>query len=166
MKRDVLVEAGHRCAIPTCRTVPVELAHIVPYSKTKVHEFGNLIALCPTCHTRFDTGDIDRQSMLQYKSNLSVLAGRYSEFERRVLELFSSDVEMNQQLVVTGGHEIHLLYLLRDGLIERTPGFKTMHSIVYGIKTPAHESYSPTQLGREFIKKWVNAQPVEPLDQD
>src|SRR5487761_1639893 len=50
LKRRVLMEAGHRCAIPTCRTVPVELAHIEPYSEVRGHAFENLITLCPTCH--------------------------------------------------------------------------------------------------------------------
>jgi hypothetical protein len=58
MRRDVLVEAGHRCAIPQCRQVPVELAHIVPWSTAKEYTFDNLIALSPTCHTRFDRGDL------------------------------------------------------------------------------------------------------------
>jgi 5-methylcytosine-specific restriction endonuclease McrA len=58
LKRKVLIEAGHRCAIPTCKQVPVELAHIVPWANCKEHTFENLIALCPTCHTRFDKKEI------------------------------------------------------------------------------------------------------------
>ncbi|WP_261562884.1 tetratricopeptide repeat protein [Frankia tisae] len=71
MKREVLVEAGHRCAIPTCKATTTEIAHIVPWEKVREHTFENLIALCPNCHTRFDKGDIDRRSMQQYKANLS-----------------------------------------------------------------------------------------------
>ena len=70
LERSVLVEAGHRCAIPTCRSVPVDLAHIVPWSTVREHRFENLIALCPTCHRRFDRGDIDRNAMLIYKASL------------------------------------------------------------------------------------------------
>ncbi len=33
VKRAVLVEAGHRCAIPTCRATTTEIAHIVPQSE-------------------------------------------------------------------------------------------------------------------------------------
>jgi hypothetical protein len=68
LKRRVLIEAGHRCSIPTCRQIPVEIAHIEPWAKVQTHEFHNLIALCPTCHTRFDNGNIDRKSMLIYKA--------------------------------------------------------------------------------------------------
>jgi 5-methylcytosine-specific restriction endonuclease McrA len=51
LKRKVLVEAGHRCAIPACRSVVgVDIHHIIPWAKCKKHEYKNLIALCPNCH--------------------------------------------------------------------------------------------------------------------
>lgn len=73
IRRQVLLEAGHRCAIPTCRMTTIEVAHIVPYSNVKEHKFENLIALCPNCHTRFDKGEIDKLSVLEYKENLRKL---------------------------------------------------------------------------------------------
>ena len=73
LKRRVKHEAGHRCAIPTCRQWPIELAHIVPYRIVKSHTFDNLIALCPTCHSRYDnTNDIDIKAMYAYKLQLSL----------------------------------------------------------------------------------------------
>ncbi|MFE3860259.1 HNH endonuclease [Streptomyces goshikiensis] len=71
LDRRVRVEASHRCAIPVCRVPVIEIAHIRPWAKVRRHEFENLIALCPTCHTLFDRGHIDRKAMLQYKANLS-----------------------------------------------------------------------------------------------
>lgn len=76
LERDLLLEAGHRCAIPTCRAHPVELAHIEPWHKINEHSFENMIALCPTCHTRYDKREIDRKAMLQYKANLAWLNSR------------------------------------------------------------------------------------------
>ena len=52
IKRRVLVEAGHRCAIPTCRYIDVDVHHIVPWETCQKHEYENLIALCPNCHRR------------------------------------------------------------------------------------------------------------------
>jgi hypothetical protein len=86
LERSVLVECGHRCAIPTCRQHPIEIAHIVPWATVRKHGFNNLVALCPTCHARYDKGEIDRKSMFQYKQALSVLNSRYGDLERRVLE--------------------------------------------------------------------------------
>ena len=70
IKRQVLMEAGHRCAIPTCRHPTTEIAHIEPWAKVQEHKFENLIALCPNCHTRYDNKEIDRKSMVQYKASL------------------------------------------------------------------------------------------------
>lgn len=73
LKIDVLTEAGYRCAIPTCRMTTTEIAHIEPWSKVKEHRFENLIALCPTCHTRYDKGEIKKQSIYEYKNYLRQL---------------------------------------------------------------------------------------------
>ena len=54
LKRRVLVEAGHRCAIPTCRQIEVQIHHIVPWADCQEHKYDNLIALCANCHSRAD----------------------------------------------------------------------------------------------------------------
>ncbi|WP_192562824.1 HNH endonuclease [Pseudomonas gozinkensis] len=70
IQRAVLIEAGHQCAIPACRHPRVEIHHIIPWAKCKKHEYHNLIALCPNCHTRVHDGEIDRKSLVKYKSAL------------------------------------------------------------------------------------------------
>ena len=70
IRRTVLIEAGHRCAIPTCRELTVEVHHIVPWAKCRKHEYKNLIALRPNRHARADRGEIDRSSLRLYKLNL------------------------------------------------------------------------------------------------
>jgi hypothetical protein len=75
IRRAVLCEAGHRCSIPTCRYPEVEIHHIVPWELRKSHDFENLIALCANCHGRADAGEIDRKSLLIYKSRLSAAIG-------------------------------------------------------------------------------------------
>src|SRR6266850_3203578 len=97
LERQVLLEAGHRCAIPTCRQTPVEIAHIEPWAKVKEHRFENLIALCPTDHARHHRGEIDHKSMLAYKRNLPVVASRYGEMELRVLAELGSAVRAGNQ---------------------------------------------------------------------
>lgn len=81
----MLVESGHRCALPTCRSIIVEVHHIEPWEKCKNHKYENLIALCPNCHTRAHLGDIDRKSLLLYKANLRFSHGRFSQLEVDVL---------------------------------------------------------------------------------
>ena len=89
LRRRVFVEAGHRCAIPTCRFIEIEVHHIVPWEQCKNHEYENLIALCPNCHTMVHNEKIDRKSLKIYKSNLRYTHDRFSQFEVDVLfELF------------------------------------------------------------------------------
>jgi len=85
IRRRVLVEAGHRCAIPTCRHIEVDVHHIVPWSQCQAHDYDNLISLCPNCHRRADRGEIDRKSLRLYKANLRFTHDRFSQFEVDIL---------------------------------------------------------------------------------
>jgi HNH endonuclease len=90
VRRRVLVEAGHRCAIPTCRYIEVEVHHIIPWAQCKAHEYDNLIALCANCHGRADAGKIDRKSLRLYKFNLRFAHDKFSQIEMDILfQLFS-----------------------------------------------------------------------------
>lgn len=104
LEREVLVEAGHRCAIPACRQTRVEIAHIVPYRENKEHRFDdNLIPLCPTCHSRYDEEEIDRKAMRQFKWKLADLNGRYVELEQwraAAVGTLSQDRGSPQRMVV------------------------------------------------------------------
>lgn len=73
LEREILVEAGHRCAIPTCRQIPVQIDHIRDWAKVREHRAENLIALCPNCHARKTRGEIDVKAMLRYKAQLKEL---------------------------------------------------------------------------------------------
>jgi len=85
IQRRVLVEAGHRCAIPSCRQIVVDIHHIVPWATRRKHEYENLIALCPICHRRAGSGEIDQKSLRIYKANLRYTHDRFSQFEVDVL---------------------------------------------------------------------------------
>lgn len=158
VKRAVLVEAGHRCAIPTCRQIPVEVAHIVPYAKTQNNSFENLIALCPTCHTRFDTGQIDTQSMRQYKANLSVISSRYSDLERRVIEFFVDNPQQNT-IFLPGGLRLLLGYLIKDGLLNIRA--KLLPSLGGPVFT--NDEYYLTDTGKEFVGHLRGNEPLADL---
>ena len=64
--RQVLIEAGHRCAV--CGTpTPLEQAHIIPWSKSRDHSAANLICLCANCHSRTDKEKWGQRTLRQYK---------------------------------------------------------------------------------------------------
>jgi hypothetical protein len=81
LRRRILVEAGHRCAIHTCQHPDVDIHHIVPWEQCQKHEYDNLIALCPNCHRRADAGDIDRLSLKLYKARVVAAFGIFDEPE-------------------------------------------------------------------------------------
>jgi hypothetical protein len=142
--------------------VPIELAHIVPWKDVLEHTFDNLIALCPTCHTRYDNRDIDRQSMRRYKANLGVLNSRYGDLERRVLQFFADHPDKNT-ITLFGGLDILLSYLIRDNLISDTG---ERNGVGLG-GAPAdeeiwsHVTFRLTDAGRAFVDKWLGARDID-----
>ena len=117
LDRAVRVEAGHRCAIPTCRaTSGLQIHHIDEWAKVREHSFENLILLCATCHARITAGEIDRRSVMAYKANLSILASRYGDLERRIIDRFVKDPQQTEVLVDTS-HLLLLDYSIADGML-------------------------------------------------
>lgn len=167
MKRDLLEEVGHRCAIPTCKSTEIlEFAHIDPWAKVKVHTFDNIIVLCANDHARYDRERISRQSMLAYKRNLSVLNGRYSEFEQRLLRLLAQ----TPSVLLEGGNilVINTMYLEEDGLVQtvHTRGNISISNALrdeqgnqMGLwSTPHPVQYALSVKGQEFVDRWFSAQ--------
>lgn len=159
--RQVLVEAGHRCAIPTCRQAPVELHHIVPWAQVREHRFDNLIALCPTDHARATKGEIDRQSILAYKRNLAVLTSRYGEMERRLLDMFAANRRPGEAvgLQIERSMDFELMYLLKDGLLEAHHDQSGMY--VNNMQVAGVHRYALTRKGEAFLDRWVEGRSVE-----
>lgn len=151
----VLVEAGHRCAIPTCRQVPVDVHHIVPVASGGNDEFENLIALCRNCHGMEQDGKIDRPAMKMHKANLGLLTGRYSDLERRVLETFSADPVAGTRIALPGGLDLLLKYLVDDGLIRHRPIEGFGHISIGGRPAMAVQAeYELTVDGANFVSRW------------
>ncbi|MEV7448512.1 MULTISPECIES: HNH endonuclease [Streptomyces] len=162
IKRAVLVEAGHRCAIPTCRVGTTEIAHIKPWRQVREHAFENLIALCPTCHARFDKGEIDRKAMQQYKANLGVINGRYGEIERRVLALFAENPSI-KSIPMPAASDVMMLNLVKDGMFVRGLGPSLALLIPNGSNAEidfsggTQEFYTITEKGRDLVQRLATA---------
>jgi hypothetical protein len=154
-KRLVLVEAGHRCAIPTCRHPTTEIAHIVPESQDHDDSFENLIALCPNCHTQYDQKkEIDRQSIRTYKRNLGILNSRYSDFERRVFDQIAETDR--RSFSVEEGLEIPLLHAVNDGLLKRVE----LPPVAIQRGEPTRHKYEVTDAGLNFVSRYVQGEDI------
>lgn len=154
LKRRVLVEAGHRCAIPTCRFPTTEIAHIDPWSKVKEHKYENLIALCPNDHTRADNGEIDRKSLKIYKRILQRLTDRYERFELSVLD----ELRKGKAVVMAGNMLLLIKNLLDEQLVTISTTVGGAQVIAQGI--PVNIQVVLTAKGEEFLKEWLNANEV------
>jgi hypothetical protein len=78
VERQVLVEAGHRCAVCGVE-LPVERAHIVPWSRSKDHSAENLICLCANCHERSHKENWSKAILRDYKRQPWVIRARTQE---------------------------------------------------------------------------------------
>lgn len=155
LARAVKEEAGYRCAIPTCKaTSALEIAHIRPWSEVREHTFDNLIYLCAICHSRFDRGEIEKQSIIAFKHNLGVVNGRYSDFERRILQVLHSAGPGNY-LTLQSVDPMLFMYLVDDGLL--VEGFSQGGQLlINGVNPTRH--WTLTEDGWDFVNRWFSGQ--------
>ena len=147
LRRRVLVEAGHRCAIPTCRHIDVDVHHIIPWAECRVHEYENLIALCPNCHRRAGKGEIDRKSIRLYKLNLRFSHDKFSQLEMDVLFEMAS-LPDGQTIHWPPFNKILLKRLQEAGLILIR---EAAASVLLGGMRANPDFITITPKGREFI---------------
>lgn len=156
LRRQVLMEAGYRCAIPTCRQIPVDLHHIIPWATVKAHTFDNLIALCRNDHGLAGDGVIDRKALALYKRNLSLVNSRYGDMERRLIGYFAQNPDIKQAGFPTP-HTFEFMNLLDDGLVSE------VHSgmnVMGGGFDMSPKIYVLTPAGIQFVSRWAAGLPV------
>jgi hypothetical protein len=161
----VLIEAGHRCAIPTCREPTTDVHHIVPWKECRKHEFENLIALCANCHRRCRRGEIDRTAQRIYKANLGLIGSRYSHFERRILDELAQHPQATQ-VRLPAGYGPLVYYLLRDGILAAPVMDARAGGVVTaGVPVAGFEIYAVTDAGRAVVQGYVSATPMDPEEE-
>ncbi len=148
IKRRILIEAGYRCAIPTCRFPIAENAHIFSWAETRDHSYENLIALCPNCHTLYDSGKIDRAAIVAYKKKLMFLNDVYSRFELDVLD----HLKAHKRALIPG--ELLVKRLLEERIVEHEEKIM-IHS--FGEREDMLGIFSVvlTEKGRPLLADWA-----------
>lgn len=150
LARRIYVEAGHRCAIPTCRHITVQIHHIVPWSFCKEHQYENLIALCPNCHDRADRKQIDAKSLLLYKFNLRLAHDKFSQLEMDVLfTLFAGRPKTILWLPVM---HIFLNRLYAAGYIQSAPS--SNNTATFGGLPMLPDMVGITEPGVKFVESF------------
>lgn len=170
LERELFIEAGYRCAIPTCRAVaPLQIDHIEDWAGVQEHRFENMIVLCANCHglKGEKPRQVNRVALRQYKASLGLLNHRYGELERRLLEDFGRKPSPNVRLI-PGGMELFLQALINDGYLYKHPSGLEQGGMFTGVEAEdgetiyvSHmEAYSLTAAGQEFVRDWLEAKPL------
>jgi hypothetical protein len=111
----VLVEAGYRCAVPTCRHIlALDIHHIYQVADGGGDDPSNLIALCPNCHALYHRGTISSEAIYVYKAML-VAISRAFDLEAVDKLLFLSQLQKDF-VVVSGDGLLHFARLIAAGL--------------------------------------------------
>lgn len=163
LERALLIEAGYRCAIPTCRAVgPLEIDHIEDWAKVRKHEFANMIVLCRNCHGLKGEGPrrLDRKALRQIKANLAIVNGRYGDMERRVLMFLAEQPRSANgdtfQIRLPGGLDLLVMYLVNDGLL--VPLHDMTTALLDG--KPVMQDYRVTEAAWDLVTQLRDAQPL------
>jgi hypothetical protein len=117
----MLIEAGYRCAVPTCRTIlTLELHHIDPVRVDGQNTPDNLIALCPNCHTMLEKGIIAREAINVYKTMLVALNQAFDKESISNLLFLKkiSEKPSNHSLVISGDGVLRFSHLIASELAE------------------------------------------------
>ncbi|MBK7398984.1 MAG: HNH endonuclease [Myxococcales bacterium] len=146
----MLIEAGYRCAVPTCRTIlAIDLHHIVEVSEGGSNDPANLVALCPTCHGLYHRGTIPRTAVRAWKSLLVSLS---SAFDRESVDLLLFlRHESASSLVVSGDGVLRFARLVSAGLAtfrSETIGSYTAPQFVYAVRL--------TPRGQALADAWIS----------
>jgi len=151
-RRQVLMEAGYRCAVPTCRNIlAIDLHHIVQVSEDGGDDPANLIALCGLCHDLYHRGEITRDAIRNWKGMLIAL--NYA-FDRESIDnlLFLHRLPPNQ-LWISGDGVLKFSQLLAAGLAEFSLKMKNGPLLLYEVQL--------TPKGRLLVDAWFKGNRVE-----
>lgn len=161
LRQVVLMEAGYKCANPTCRHIlTLELHHIIWVKDGGENTQDNLLALCPNCHSLHTQGYIPSDAIIAWKSLLvslnnpnratvDLLLVLYEE-EKRID--FEAELEQSEPpFRFTGDGLTSLSGLITAGLVEISKRFTG--SSWYGGGMPSFE-VKLTDSGRKLVKAW------------
>jgi type I restriction enzyme R subunit len=154
IKRDVLFEARHRCAA-CCEPLPLEYAHVIPWSKTQDHSLTNLIALCANCHTRADNEPWGIDTLKRYKENPCAL-------ERDRLPVMSAEKKVLVDMVLALDPDV-MTGRQRERLVSMVAAYAGVQISVTSIVSvePTHSSRIRLELPQDAGEKLIAGAQVQ-----
>jgi hypothetical protein len=123
---------------------------IVPWAQCQAHEYDNLIALCPNCHTLAEAGKIDRKSLRIYKANLRFAHDKFSYLEVDLLTELNK-LPPKQGLMWPQFNFMLIKRIVDAGYVTITPKNVSVH---IGGMPSAPDILQITDKGRAFVESW------------
>lgn len=115
LRRDILAEAGYRCAVPTCRTIlAIDLHHIIEVEQGGGTELSNLLALCPTCHALYTRGTISRDAINVWKTTLVAFSHAFDA--ESISNLLFLKKTASAMIPISGDGVLKFSHLIASGL--------------------------------------------------
>lgn len=146
IKREVLMEAGYRCAVPRCRNIlALDLHHMVPVAEDGPNEASNLIALCGFCHDMYHRGEFPHDAILNWKGIL--IAINFAFDKQSIDDLFFLSGLSDRSLGISGDGVLHFSNLISAGLASFKILMKNGPILLYSVEL--------TGKGRALVKAWI-----------
>ncbi len=164
----VLIEAGYRCAVPTCRNIlAIDMHHIVEVKDGGPNEPSNLLALCHAWKTMlvalnhaFDQESISNLLFLhilgqESENRVSRIRNdeeKFKSHERdgQIVELISYDGAISDLnlLLISGDGVLKFSHLISSGLAFFYVAVELGATILYSVQL--------TQKGMQIIDAWFS----------
>lgn len=157
VRRDLLVESGHACAI--CREkAPSNFHHMLEWSKIKQHNPAHMLHLCGTCHDRCGNGQIDRKSQQSYKTKLK--ERNNGPVDPYVATKRTADKRILEQMFHCAPRPLVVTFLEQasfEYIYIRLLGY--IRAVYEEVRSPAFHLYDKDlwRLVKEFLTEWNTA---------
>jgi hypothetical protein len=118
LRREILIEANYRCAVPRCMTaIAIDVHHIDENAAN--NDPSNLIVLCPTCHAAFHRKVYPAEAIRFWKLMLQQLNAAYDRNTINLLLMLAQFEEENwSDFEVSGDGFLAFSPLYASGMID------------------------------------------------
>jgi HNH endonuclease len=155
VRREILIEASYRCAVPRCRSpLAIDVHHIDGNPANNVA--SNLIALCPTCHSAYHRKTYTLEAIQFWKLMLQQLNAAYDSNTINLLLMLARLEEGGwKKFEVTGDGFLAFSRVLASRLIK----VDIFHRASFDRGIPYYEVTLSDQ-GRATMKAWEEGNPA------
>ena len=150
IRRQVLIEAGYRCGVPTCRNIlAIDLHHMEEVSEGGSNDPSNLLALCPTCHALYHRGTYSKEAIYAWKQVLVSLSFAFDK-ETVDLMLFLYKVQDDHHFIIRQDALLQFARLIGNNLAD----YRWFQGSVNNIFQTGYKVSLSTK-GQHLIEAWM-----------